>query len=92
MSTHEQGVQAVGLALQRGFNRLKERLMYFTECQLATVEDVRGRSRFPKRGVERHESIARQMVNECAIHGLTSDNAGLAKCPRLFDELKKRGK
>jgi len=93
MSTSfEQSVEAVGQTLQQAFTRLKDRLMYFTECQLATVEDLHGRPRFPKGGRKRHENIAREMVDECWIHGITRDDAKAAKCPRLCDELKERTK
>lgn len=44
---------------------LAERLAYFAECQLATVEDLEDRRRPPKRELERHRSIPAQMVETC---------------------------
>lgn len=85
-----QAVETVGLQLHDYFERVKSRLMYFTECQLATVEDVHGR-RFPKGGRKRHETIAREMVDECYIQGCTSDDARAGQYPRLAEELEKRG-
>ncbi len=42
-----------------------DRLAYFTEVQLATVEDLRARKSFPKGELARHERIASMMVQSC---------------------------
>jgi len=44
---------------------LEKEFVYATECQLATLEDLRVRKGFPKYELERHESIARQMLAVC---------------------------
>jgi hypothetical protein len=44
---------------------LASRLAYFTECQLATVEDLCERKRFPKGELDRHRDIAAAMVQSC---------------------------
>ena len=89
---HGMDVAAYGREQSYGYLvRLRRRLLDFTEMQLATVEDLHGRSKFPKGQKKRHENIASQMVDECKIQGLRSRDALAAKCPRVAEELKKRG-
>ena len=83
-------VETVGMRLHDYFTRVKSRLMYFTEEQIALVEDLQGR-RFPKGRREHQEHIARQMVDECYINGCTAAEAEAAKHLRLAEELKRRG-
>ena len=91
-ASFEEDVQVVGQTLQQAFARLKDRLMHFTECQLATVEDLYGRPRFPKGATRRHVKIAIKMVDECRIHGVTVEDAKASKCPRLYEQLRKTGR
>lgn len=93
-STFEQAVRVVGLSLKDFFHRMKRRLMDFTECQLATAEDLRDRAergRYPKGRAKAQADLAREMVDECFIHLCTHKEAEAAKCLRLADELKARG-
>jgi|GEM_PF-1911498 len=83
-------VETVGLRLHDYFQRVKSRLMYFTECQLALVEDLHGR-RFPRGRKATQEHIAREMIDECYINGCTHEDAVAAKHFRLAVELQKRG-
>lgn len=71
-------------------SRLLDRLLYFTECQLATVEDLNDRSRFPKGEKKRHENIADKMIDECHVQGLRREDAAASKCPRAADRLRPR--
>ena len=83
-------VETVGMRMHDYFMRVKNRLMYFTEEQIALVEDLYGR-RFPKGRLEHQEHIVRQMVDECYINGCTSEEAKAAKHLRLAEELRRRG-
>lgn len=44
---------------------LEERFAHFTECQMATVEDLEHRKSFPKRELQRHRRIADAMFHDC---------------------------
>jgi len=70
--------------------RLLERLMYFTECHLATVEDLKGRSRTPKGRLRRLESIRDKMIEECLHQGLKREDAQASVCPRVAENLPTR--
>lgn len=61
---------------------LMQSFAYYTECQLATVEGLRGLKRPPKGELKRHESIAEKMVRVCREHRIVP-----VKCPRLFERL-----
>ena len=50
------------------FASASEALAYYTECQLATVADLRTRKSFPKGELKRHENLATGMVQACKMH------------------------
>lgn len=58
---------------------------YATECQLATLEYVKGLTRTPQSALRRQEKIASRMVGTCRKHRITPSQA----CPRLANELLK---
>jgi hypothetical protein len=60
---------------------------YFTECQLATVEHLRGLSRAAKHELKRHENIADHMVRVCAENCITGEQPNGSGCPRLKKRL-----
>jgi hypothetical protein len=63
---------------------LEQRFAYFTECQLATVEDLEYRARFPKGELQRHREIAEKMVATCREFDVKIPQAfGGPRCPRL---------
>ena len=77
-------------SLASDHTRLLDRLMYFTECQLATVEYLKGRSRTPKGRLRRQESIGDKMIEECLLQGLKREDAQASKCPRVAEKLPTR--
>jgi hypothetical protein len=57
--------------LEDELRALKERLAYFTECQLATQEGAAMRKATSKSDLRRLESISAQMVEACRCAGVT---------------------
>ena len=64
-------------------------LAWLTECQLATLEGLRERSRTPKAEVARQESICDEAVRQCFELGLQPSVRGLRghACGRLAERL-----
>jgi len=68
-------------------DHLQEQLLYFTECQLATVEELEILARPPKARLRRHRDIAEKMVMQVRLHKMTPEDASRARCPRVQDLL-----
>jgi len=64
-------------------------LAWLTECQLATLEELRGKKRAPKGELKRQQEICDRAVQQCAELGLKPGVRGLRgfPCPRLDDGL-----
>ncbi len=59
-------------------------LVYITECQLATVEDLTARAahgKFSKGELERHQRIAEFCIDACILHGV--QEAHVVEAPRM---------
>lgn len=65
---------------------LSDRFGYYTECELATVERLRGLKSASKYERNRHENIAKQMVHIC--RQLKQQHVISQGTPRLKDLLK----
>lgn len=63
---------------------LKQAFAYYTECQLATLEDLKARKRFPKCEIERHQSIADGMVRVCQEHAIIPAGQGHPRLNKLL--------
>jgi hypothetical protein len=74
-------------ALSWQVDHLQEQLLYFTECQLATVQELEGLARPPKGRLRRHRDIAEKMMMQVKLHNLTSEDASRARCTRVQDLL-----
>lgn len=68
----------------RHFHKIEDALAHFTECQLATVEDLRDRKKFPKGELQRHQSIADDMVNACKNFKVEIGPRGFPRLARLL--------
>ena len=64
-------------------NELEAQFAYFTECALATVEDLESLKGCAKSRVDRARSIAAKMVGDCAKFGISPGRSN----PRLSDKL-----
>lgn len=70
---------------------LEKKFLYYTECQLATLEYFKGRKSMSKSEINRHEKIAQGMSEICEsiMHDLPPDMSlhekrmQLRECPRL---------
>lgn len=69
--------------------KLEKKFVYFTECQLATLEDLRERKKFPKYELERHESIADKMLEVCRILKLKTEYSYGREAARVKEILNK---
>ena len=66
-------------------------LAWLTECELATLEYLRGLKRPAKMELKRHEKIAKRAVDQC--YDLKVPPIGLlgfSGCPRLAEEYEKK--
>ena len=78
------------------FTKAEDAFIYYTECQLATVEFLEGLSRPSKSQVRRQKGIAEGMVRQCQILGYDPSHSDLhtvKTCTRVRDalaELKKK--
>ena len=79
-------------AMCNTYDHLQERFMYFTECALASVEELEGLSRPPKSRLRRHRGIADKMLFELKLMKLTADDAKRHKCPRVMEALQEKTK
>lgn len=66
---------------------LEDAFMYFTECQMATVQDLSRRSKFPKGELERHKRIQQMMLDVVQAHKLTPKSHHLL---RLVEDMKNK--
>jgi len=71
-------------------DRLQERFLYFTECALATVEELEMLSRPPKGRLRRHKGIADKMLLACQTQSLTTEDARRYKCGRVEEALQEK--
>lgn len=70
-------------------NYIEKKFIYYTECQLATLESLKGRKATSQSDLRRQQKIADDMV-EClsAIDGLQPED--LRGCPRVSDMVEAR--
>lgn len=71
------------------YENAAQALAYFTECQLATVEGVQDRKRFPGYELARHRRIADSMVQTVRAFVLDDKDRVYVEqnCPRLLELL-----
>lgn len=69
------------------YHDLREQFCYFLECQMATIEGLRGVRRTSKSELRRHENILEKMLVEAARHRVTLEDARRWRCPRLVERL-----
>jgi hypothetical protein len=67
---------------------LKREFAYFTECQLAILEEMRSRKTVAKSRLERQRQIAAKMVAACDDFGVEPKDRRNHNCPRLARALK----
>ena len=48
-------------------------MLWFTECQLATLEQAAGKKRTPQCDLKRHTDIASQMLYRCYLYGFRGE-------------------
>lgn len=65
----------------RDHGSIKHDLAHIAECQLATVEEMKGIKSTSQRRLNRQLSIAKWATDACRVHGVTYDD--VASCPRL---------
>jgi hypothetical protein len=55
------------------WNTPSQALAYYTECELATIEELKSRKRISKYSLRRHEVIASGMIKHCRRFVTASD-------------------
>ena len=72
------------------FNNISDAMVYATECQIATLEDLQMRKNFPKRELARHKRIADLMVLACLQHAPESSlNGPYIRAPRTVEAIRR---
>lgn len=72
------------------FTSPQDAFVYYTECQLATVEELEGLARPPKARLRRHRALAEGMVEHCRLlgyHPTTCSLSAAQTCTRVRDAL-----
>ncbi len=66
---------------------LLDSFLYYTECQLATVEQLEGRKSASKANLRRQRDIASGMVEACKNQIISGNLLRRIGCPRLVSAL-----
>lgn len=75
------------LEMERRMSHLEERFIYFTECALATVEELEMLARPPKGRLKRHREIADKMLFELKVLKVTPESIRQARGFRVLEAL-----
>ena len=73
--------------MQPNPSHLRDSFLYYTECQLATVEGLEGRKSTTKLELKRHRLIANGMVEVCRQMLVSVNDLNRIGTPRLKDLL-----
>lgn len=68
------------------FYNAAQALAHAVECQMATLEYLRGLARPPKHELRRYESIVRDGLANCRVH-VSEEDAKRARAGRVLDFL-----